>query len=46
MINFDYVSRENIKEHNPKWPQIPDKKGQRIAILKSGKKEGGRMMAS
>ena len=24
MINFYYVTKENIKEHNPNWPQIPD----------------------
>ena len=24
MINFDDVVKENIKEHNPDWPQIPD----------------------
>ena len=24
MINFYYVKKENIKEHNPNWPQIPD----------------------
>ena len=24
MINFDDVVKENIKEHNPNWPQIPD----------------------
>ena len=24
MINFDYVTRESIKEHNPNLPQIPD----------------------
>ena len=24
MINFDDVTKENIKEHNPNWPQIPD----------------------
>ena len=23
MINFDVI-KENIKEHTPKWPQIPD----------------------
>ena len=23
MINF-YVTKENIKEHNQKWPQSPD----------------------
>ena len=24
MINFDDVTKENIKENNPSWPQIPD----------------------
>ena len=24
MINFDHVRKENIKEHNPNWPQISD----------------------
>ena len=24
MINFDDVVTENIKEHNPNWPQTPD----------------------
>ena len=24
MINFDDVTKENIKEHNPNWPKIPD----------------------
>ena len=24
MINFDDVVKDNIKEHNPNWPQIPD----------------------
>ena len=24
MINFDEVTKENIKEDNPNWPQIPD----------------------
>ena len=23
MINFDNVTKENIKEHNPDWPQSP-----------------------
>ena len=23
MFNSDYISRENIKKHNPKWPEIP-----------------------
>ena len=24
MFNFDYITKENIKEHNPNWPEIPD----------------------
>ena len=24
MINFDTVTKENIKGHNQNWPQIPD----------------------
>ena len=24
MINNDDVTKENIKEHNPSWSQIPD----------------------
>ena len=24
MINFDDLTKENVKEHNLNWPQIPD----------------------
>ena len=24
MINLDDFTKENIEEHNPNWPQIPD----------------------
>ena len=24
MIGFDDVKKENIREHNPNWSQIPD----------------------
>ena len=24
MINNDYITKENTKEHNPNWPQIFD----------------------
>ena len=33
MINFDYVTIEKIKEHNPNWPQIPDHP-YKISLLK------------
>ena len=25
MINFDGVTKENVKEHNPNWPQTLEK---------------------
>ena len=24
MFKFDYITQEDIKEHNPNWPDIPD----------------------
>ena len=24
MLNFDYIAKEGIKEHNPYWPEISD----------------------
>ena len=24
MLNFDYIAKDDIKEHNPNWPEIPD----------------------
>ena len=24
MYNFDYITKEDIKKHNPDWPEIPD----------------------
>ena len=40
MINFDDVVKENIKEHNPNWPQIPDQPYRILTIGEygSGKK--------
>ena len=40
MLNFDDVTKKNIKEHNPNWRQIPDLP-QKILIIGgsgSGKK--------
>ena len=38
MINFDDVTKENIKQHNPSWPQIPDYWHRILTIRSSGKK--------
>ena len=24
MFYFDYITKQDIKKHNPKWPEIPD----------------------
>ena len=24
MFSFDYITKQDIKEHNPNWPEIPD----------------------
>ena len=36
MINYDDVIKENIKEHNPKWPQIHDHPCRILIIRGSG----------
>ena len=36
MTNFDNVTKENIKEHNPNWPQIPDHPYRIFTIESSG----------
>ena len=36
MVNFDDVIKENIKEHNPNRPQIPDHSHRILMIGGSG----------
>ena len=36
MIDFDDVKKENIKEHNPSWPHIPDQPYRILIIRASG----------
>ena len=36
MINFDDVTKENVKEHDPNWPQIADY-SYRILIIAGSK---------
>ena len=36
MINFDDYTTENIIEHNPKWPYIPDHSYRILIIVSSG----------
>ena len=39
MINFDHVTKENIKRHNPNWPQIPDHSYRILIIDGSGSRK-------
>ena len=32
MFNFDYITKKDIKEHNPSWSEIPDQP-YRISIV-------------
>ena len=42
MINFDEVTGENTKEHNPRWPQTP---GHPYRILTAGGSGSGKTNA-
>ena len=42
MFNFDYITKEHIKEHHPKWPEIPDHP---YRILTIGGSESGKTNA-
>ena len=39
MINFDDVTKEKIKQHNPNWPQISDHPYRILIIGGSGSGE-------
>ena len=36
MINLDDVTKQNSKEYNPNWPQIPDHPYRILTIAGSG----------
>ena len=36
MINFDEVTKEKIKEHNPNWPQTLDHPYKILIVVDSG----------
>ena len=42
MFNFDYITKESIKEHNPNQTQIPD---HLYRILKTGGSGSGKTYA-
>ena len=40
MLNFDFLTKEDIKEHNPNWPEIPDHPYQ--ILITGGSRSGKR----
>ena len=36
MFNFDYITKEDIKEHNLNWPEIPDHPNRKLIVGGSG----------
>ena len=36
MFNFDYITKEDIREHNPNWPNISDHPYRILIIRGSG----------
>ena len=36
MFNFDYITKEDIKKHNPNWPKIPDHPYRILIVWGSG----------
>ena len=36
MFNFDYITKEDIKEHIPNWPEIPDHPYRILIVRGSG----------
>ena len=39
MFNFDYITKEDIKKHNPNWPEIPDYTYRILIIRGSGSRK-------
>ena len=36
MFNFDYIKKEDIEEHDPNWPKIPDQAYRILTVGGSG----------
>ena len=39
MYNFDYITKEDIKEHNPTWSEIPDNPCRILIVAGSGSRK-------
>ena len=36
MFNFNYTTKEDVKEHSPDWPEIPDHQYRMLKVGGSG----------
>ena len=36
MFNFNYITKEDIKEHNPNWPESPHHPYRILIVFESG----------
>ena len=36
MFNFDYITKEDIKKHNPNWPELPEHPYRMLIVGGSG----------
>ena len=39
MFNFDYIRKEDMKEHNPDWPDISDHPYRILVVPGSGSRK-------
>ena len=45
MFNFDYITKEDIKEHNPNWPQFSDHRYRILIVGGSGSGETNALLS-
>ena len=36
MFNFDYITIQNVKQHNPNWPEVPEDPYRILIVRGSG----------
>ena len=44
LFSFDYVTKEDIKEHNPKWPEIPQHPSRVLIIAGSESRKANALL--
>ena len=44
MFNFDYITEEDIKEHDPNWPEIPNHPYRILTVGGSGSQKANALL--